>query len=147
MQGCQPPDQAAQGHIQPGLECLRGWGIHNLLGQPVSVRHHPLGQKLLSNIQPKRPLSLFKTIPPCPITMHPRKQPFPLLFYSPFKYWKGTMRSHQNLLFSTLNKPRSLNLSSLDRCSSPLITFRYQSLMQFRYQPLFMSHSPVLVFG
>ena len=27
------PDQAAQSHIQPGLECLQGWGIHNLLGQ------------------------------------------------------------------------------------------------------------------
>jgi len=35
VQGCQPPDQAAQSHIQPGLECLQGWGIHNLLGQPV----------------------------------------------------------------------------------------------------------------
>uniref|UniRef100_A0A8C3LQP0 Telomere length regulation protein TEL2 homolog n=1 Tax=Chrysolophus pictus TaxID=9089 RepID=A0A8C3LQP0_CHRPC len=30
-------DQAAQSHIQPGLECLQGWGIHNLLGQPVPV--------------------------------------------------------------------------------------------------------------
>ena len=27
VQGRQPPDQAAQGHIQPGLECLQGWGI------------------------------------------------------------------------------------------------------------------------
>jgi len=35
LQGRQPPDQAAQSHIQPGLECLQGWGIHNLLGQPV----------------------------------------------------------------------------------------------------------------
>ena len=35
VQGYQPQDQAAQGHIQPGLECLQGWGIHNLLGQPV----------------------------------------------------------------------------------------------------------------
>ena len=34
VQGRQPPDQAAQSHIQPGLECLQGWGIHNLLGQP-----------------------------------------------------------------------------------------------------------------
>ena len=33
--GRQPPDQAAQSHIQPGLECLQGWGIHSLLGQPV----------------------------------------------------------------------------------------------------------------
>ena len=31
VQGRQPPDQAAQSHIQPGLECLQGWGIHNLL--------------------------------------------------------------------------------------------------------------------
>ena len=28
VQGRQPPDQAAQSHIQPGLECLQGWGIH-----------------------------------------------------------------------------------------------------------------------
>ena len=37
VQGRQSPDQAAQSHIQPGLECLQGWGIHNLLGQPVPV--------------------------------------------------------------------------------------------------------------
>jgi len=35
VQGRQPPGQAAQSHIQPGLECLQGWGIHSLLGQPV----------------------------------------------------------------------------------------------------------------
>jgi len=35
VQGKQPPDQAAQSHIQPGLECLQGWGIHSLLGQSV----------------------------------------------------------------------------------------------------------------
>jgi len=35
VQGRQPAAQAAQSHIQPGLECLQGWGIHSLLGQPV----------------------------------------------------------------------------------------------------------------
>jgi len=35
VQGRQPPAQAAQSHIQPGLECLQGWGIHSLLAQPV----------------------------------------------------------------------------------------------------------------
>ena len=52
VQGHQPPDQAAQSHIQPGLECLQGWGIHNFLGQHVPVRHHPLCEKnslLISN--------------------------------------------------------------------------------------------------
>ena len=50
VQGRQPPDQAAQSHIQPGLEWLQGWGIHNLLGQPVPVHHHPLREKLPPNI-------------------------------------------------------------------------------------------------
>ena len=45
VQGRQPPDQAALSHIQPGPECLQGWDIHNLLGQPVPVCHHPLGEK------------------------------------------------------------------------------------------------------
>jgi len=31
VQDRQPAAQAAQ----PGLECLQGWGIHSLLGQPV----------------------------------------------------------------------------------------------------------------
>ena len=59
VQGRQPPAQAAQSHIQPGLEWIKEWGIHNLLGQPVPVHHHPLGEKLPPNIQPKHPLSQF----------------------------------------------------------------------------------------
>jgi len=50
VQGRQPADQAAQSHIQPGLECLQVWSIHNLLGQPVPVCHHPLSEKLPPNI-------------------------------------------------------------------------------------------------
>ena len=55
VQGRQPADQAAQSHIQRGLECLQGWDIHNLLRQPVPGWHHPLCEKLLPNIQPKAP--------------------------------------------------------------------------------------------
>ena len=32
-------DQVAQSPIQPELECLRGWSIHHLSGQPVLVLH------------------------------------------------------------------------------------------------------------
>ena len=74
---------------QPGLECLQGWGIYSLLGQPVSVHHHPLGEKLPPNIQPKTPLSHFTTIPLCPITIHPRKQSFPLLFIQSLQVLEG----------------------------------------------------------
>jgi len=51
VQGRQSQEQAALSHIQPGLECLQGWGIHNLLGQPVPVRHHSLCEKLPPNFQ------------------------------------------------------------------------------------------------
>jgi len=37
VQGRQPAAQAAQSHIQPGLECLQGWGIHSHPEQPVPV--------------------------------------------------------------------------------------------------------------
>jgi len=57
---------AGMGHPQPP------WAT-------CSVRHHPLGEKLPPHLQPKPPLSQFKTIPPCPITVHPGKQPLPLL--------------------------------------------------------------------
>ena len=36
----------------------------------------------------------------------------PSCLYAPFKYWKAAVRSPQSLLFSKLNKPSSLNLSS-----------------------------------
>ena len=111
VQGHKPPEQAAQSHIQPGLECLHGWGIHNLLGQPVPVQHHPLGEKLPPNIQPKPPLSQFKTIPPCPTTTHLVNRLSPSCLCVPSKYWKATMRSLWSLLFSKLNKRSSLNLS------------------------------------
>ena len=50
LQGHQPADQAAQSHIQPGLECLQGWGIHSLLGQPVQCVTTLCMQKLPPNI-------------------------------------------------------------------------------------------------
>ena len=59
---------AGMGHPQPP------WAT-------CSVRHHPLGENLPPNIQPKPPLSQSQTIPPCPITVHPHKQMFILLFW------------------------------------------------------------------
>ena len=63
VQGRQPPDQAAQSHIQPGLECLQGWGIHSLLGQPVPVCRHPLSEKEIkkTNEQTKKTTTKHNT--------------------------------------------------------------------------------------
>jgi len=50
-QGYQSPylilGQAAQSPIQPGLEQLQGWGMHNLSGQPIPAPHHSLGKELM----------------------------------------------------------------------------------------------------
>ena len=58
-------------------------------GQPVSVCRHPLCEKLLPNIQPKPPLSQFKSILPCPITIHPCKQPLSFLFIRSLQVLEG----------------------------------------------------------
>ena len=49
VQGRQPAAQAAQSHIQPGLECLQGWGIHSLLGQPDQCVTTLWGKNFLLN--------------------------------------------------------------------------------------------------
>ena len=62
VQGHQPADQAAQSHIQPGLECLQEWGIHSLLGQPVPVYHHPLSEKLPPKVSCDTKILFFLTL-------------------------------------------------------------------------------------
>ena len=112
VQGHQPADRVAQSHIQPGLECLQGWGIHSLLGQPVqcvttpSVKNLLLISKLKLPCLSLRPFPLVLSLP----TLVNSHSSFCL--YTPFKYGKATMRSPWSLLFSKLNKPSSLNLSS-----------------------------------
>jgi len=45
--GLHPPAQAAQGLIQPDLECLQRWGNHNFSEQPMLVPHHSLSKEFL----------------------------------------------------------------------------------------------------
>jgi len=66
VQGHQPADQAAQSHIQPGLECLQGWGIHSLLGQPV-----PVNSKIGKPINIYGELECFFSILPVQIILNP----------------------------------------------------------------------------
>ena len=49
--GCHPPDQAAHGPIQLGLERPQEWGIHSFSGQPMPVPHCPSSEKCLPFIQ------------------------------------------------------------------------------------------------
>jgi len=43
-------DQAAQGHIQPGLEHVQGWDNYSLSGHSMPAPHHSLCEKLPPNL-------------------------------------------------------------------------------------------------
>jgi len=63
----------------------------------------------------------LETITPCPITTCPCKKSLSSFLVGLFRYWKTTLRSPHSLLFSRLNSPNVLSLSSQQRGSSPHI--------------------------
>jgi len=64
--GRQPAAQAAQSHIQPGLECLQGWGTHSLLGQPDQGVTTLRGKNFLLISNLSLPCLSLKPFPPVP---------------------------------------------------------------------------------
>ena len=98
VQGCQPLDQAAQSHIQPGLECLQGWGIHSLLGWAVPVCHHLCVKNFLLISNLNLPCLSLKPFPLVLSLSNLVNSHSPSYLYAPFKYWKATMRSPWSLL-------------------------------------------------
>ena len=116
VQGHQPPDQAAQSHIQPGLRCFQGWGIHNLLGWPIPVHHHPRVTNflLISNLNlPCLSLKPFPLVLSLSTLINSRS---PSCLCAPLNNWKATVKSQhlhiikhnftQNLYYITLCKHR-----------------------------------------
>ena len=45
-QGHPQLNQVAQRPLHPDLECVQGWGIYHLSGQPVPVPHNPYCKRL-----------------------------------------------------------------------------------------------------
>jgi len=71
-------DQAAEGPIQPGLECLQGWGIPPSLGScastsPLSLENSPLTSNLH---QPSFSLKPFPLVLPQSTHVKSRLPPF-----------------------------------------------------------------------
>ena len=71
--------QAAQDHVQAGLEYLQRRRLHNLPGQPVPVLHHPQREEVLPHVQLELPVLQFVPIAPCPVTGHHWKGSGPIL--------------------------------------------------------------------
>ena len=62
--------QAAQDHVQAGLEYLQRRRLHSLPGQPVPVLRHPQSEEILPHVQTELPVPQFVPITPCPVTGH-----------------------------------------------------------------------------
>jgi len=112
------PEQAAQDLVQAGLEYLQRRRLHSPSGQPVPVLRHPQREEVLPHVQMELPLLQFVPVGPCPVAGHHWKELGPILLTPTLEIF---LRSHRSLLFSRLNKPSSLSLSSQERCSCPLI--------------------------
>ena len=102
VQGCQPLDQAAQSHI-PSRDgaSTASWGNPFQCVTTLCVKNFLLISNVKLPCLSLRPLPLVLSLP-IVINSHS-----PSCLYAPFKYWKGTMRSPQSLLFSKLNKSSS----------------------------------------
>jgi len=122
-QGHLPLDQVAQSPIQPGLEHSQGGASTAPLGNLFQCLTTLVVKNffLISNLN--LPSFNLKPLTPCPITTSPSKKSLSSFLVGFFRYWKAAVRSHRSLLFSRLNSPNSLRLSSQERCSSPWIIF------------------------
>ena len=72
-------EQAAQGLVQVGLECLQRRRLHNLTGQPVPVLRHPQREEVVPHVQLELPLLQFVPVAPCPVAGHHWKESSPIL--------------------------------------------------------------------
>jgi len=84
VQGRQPADQDAQSHIQPGLECLQGWGIHSSLGNLFSASPPSEWELLVHGEQKQFVFSLIDTKFP---SLHLRNSAVPGLHYKPWSVY------------------------------------------------------------
>ena len=104
-QGRQPPDQAAQNHIQLALNASRDGAFTASLGnlfQCVATLWVKIFF-LISNLNvPCLSLKPFLLVLSLSTLINSHSAP---CLFAPFKYWKATMRSPRSLLFSKLNKP------------------------------------------
>ena len=112
--GAQSPVQSDQ--------CLQGWGIHHLSGQPVPVAHYPYCKVffLISSLN----LSCFslKPFPPILSSQTLQKCLSPSFLQFPFRYWKASLSSSWSLKIPRLNSSSSLSLSF---SSLPIETSHY----------------------
>ena len=113
-----PPVQAWPRRVSCPGPCLDSFWIssrrriHNLSGQLVPVRGQPHSEKVFPDVQREPPL--FQCVPGAsgPVTGHHWKEPGSILFAPFLQVFISIEKTPLSLLFSRLNSPSSLSLSS-----------------------------------
>lgn len=110
------PELIPQDHVQTACEYLQGWSLHNLSGQSVLMFHHTHNKEVFYDV-----LILFQFVP---IASHPDTERNSSLFslYLPFRHLY-TLMKHPLRAFRRVNSPRTLILSSSERCYCTIVTF------------------------
>jgi len=81
--------QAAQDHVQEGLEYLQRSRIHSLSGQPVPGLRHPQSEEVLPHVQLELPMLQFVPVAPCPVAGYHWKESGPILLTPTLKIFIG----------------------------------------------------------
>jgi len=120
-----PTPQLSQGH----QEAL-AWALsRRICISPWRETSQPLWavtltvNKVFPDVQTAPHVFQLLPIASCPGTGHQRKEPGSVFFAPSLQTHIHIAKIPPSLLFSRLNSPRSLSLSSYVRCSSPLIIF------------------------
>lgn len=104
-------EHIAQDCIHMAFEYLQQWRLHSFPWQPVPVLCHPQSKNMFLDVQ-KEPLCLL------PLVLGTRSRSLSLSSYSYHQVLAHIAKIPLSLLFSKLNSPSSLDLSSKERCSS-----------------------------
>ena len=115
-------EPVARVHVQIAFEYLHGWKLYNLPGHPVLVLGHRHGKKCLLMF---RGNLLYFSLCPLAVVLSlstMEKSLAPSSLHPPFRYLLTLMRPHWAFSSPDRTVP-ALSLSSVERCSRPLIIF------------------------
>ena len=91
---------------------IQGWRLHSLTEQPVPVLGHPHSKIAFPDVHREPRVFQFVLIASGSVTGHHWKKPVSLCFAPPHQVFIPMNKIPLSLLFSRLNSPSSLGLSS-----------------------------------
>ena len=112
------PIEGCSGPRSGNFWYLQGWTLHNLPGQFVPVLSHPHSKNVSWCAEGTSCVSLCLVLS---LGMTGKSLARSSL-HPPFRFLRTLIKSFL-ILFSRLNSPSSLSLSSYQRCSSPFVLF------------------------